>query len=284
MTTVTIRNALAGVTLSSSKDTSGLMVDCEKRLSLCEQTRYDDYVFEVSILLMLSAEHGSPVAGTSYGGTAAMRSIITLTTAGTVALGSVACIDITGVDEAEGRVVGSGYVISESRRVRGVDGVSLSGVGRLVIRQGRSESLVVIAEDNIIPLIRSEVVGGRLLLGLVSRHRLTIRVRTRIVAAVEGIWEVTENTPWLIERYREATISLDYYGDSVANSTSDYAMCLLGVWLARSLGWRPAFAIFALFEAISVAWIRDSLLLNLMMLIHPLEGLRTWQGAIVPGV
>jgi hypothetical protein len=97
-----------------------------------------------------------------------MRPIIKLAMAVATAIGLAGCVDFTGVDDAHGGVVGSGLIRSESRSVHGIDGVSLSGVGRLVIQQGASESLVVIAEDNIIPLIESDVVRGRLLLGLVS--------------------------------------------------------------------------------------------------------------------
>lgn len=101
----------------------------------------------------------------------------------------------------------------------------------------------------------------------------------RAVGAVvlEAAWEVIENTPLVIDRYREATVSLDYYGDSVANSVGDLGCCLVGFWLASRL---PAWASVALFvgtELAMLAWIRDSLVLNVWMLVWPLDAIRRWQ-------
>jgi hypothetical protein len=101
----------------------------------------------------------------------------------------------------------------------------------------------------------------------------------RLLAAtlLEAGWEVVENTSWVIERYRETTISLDYYGDSVVNAMGDIAAMWLGFWLA----WRlPVWATVALFVALEalMAWaIRDGLMLNILMLIWPVEAVREWQ-------
>jgi hypothetical protein len=94
---------------------------------------------------------------------------------------------------------------------------------------------------------------------------------------LEVVWEVGENTDAMIERYRAATISLDYYGDSVANSLSDIAAYGIG-YAAASLApvWLSVAAFFAV-DACMVVWIRDSLLLNVLMLVHPVEALRRWQ-------
>ena len=102
-------------------------------------------------------------------------------------------------------------------------------------------------------------------------------VRTLIVSVVEAAWEVTENTKWLIERYRETTISLDYYGDSILNSTGDYIACLIGIVLARCVPAWFAVLVFCCLELISLFWIRDSLMLNVLMLVSPLEAVKQWQ-------
>lgn len=116
-----------------------------------------------------------------------------------------------------------------------------------------------------------------LLLTVFGSQRLSFESRTLIVAWIEAAWEIFENTPFVINRYREATISLDYFGDSILNSVSDYGMCLLGVLLVRSTGWKAGLATFVALELISMLWIRDSLLLNIIMLISPIDAIKQWQ-------
>ena len=116
-----------------------------------------------------------------------------------------------------------------------------------------------------------------LFLAWIPQRRLPLDWRIIVVAVVEAIWEVSENTPWIISRYREATVSLDYYGDSIANSVSDYGMCLAGAVLARKASWQISVSIFVTFELICVIWIRDSLLLNILMLVWPVDAVRQWQ-------
>lgn len=101
----------------------------------------------------------------------------------------------------------------------------------------------------------------------------------RLVAAtlVETAWEVVENTDAVIERYREATIALDYYGDSVVNSVADIAMMWVGfVIAARASVWMSV-ALFVLSELVVGLIIRDGLVLNVVMLLWPLEAVRAWQ-------
>lgn len=94
---------------------------------------------------------------------------------------------------------------------------------------------------------------------------------------VETAWEILENTPVMIDRYREATIALGYTGDSVINSLSDIAMMALGFLAARRLPvWGSAVLLVAL-EAIPLFAIRDNLALNILMLVHPSGTIRAWQ-------
>jgi hypothetical protein len=102
---------------------------------------------------------------------------------------------------------------------------------------------------------------------------------TRFVLAVllEASWEVFENTPFVINRYRAATISLDYYGDSVINSMSDIGAMMLGFWMAKRLPVWASIALVVVLELAVGAIIRDNLTLNIVMLVHPFEAIRRWQ-------
>ncbi|MDO9707398.1 DUF2585 family protein [Paracraurococcus lichenis] len=107
--------------------------------------------------------------------------------------------------------------------------------------------------------------------------RLSLGARAVVALAVEAAWEITENTPWIIDRYRAATIALDYYGDSVLNSVSDMLAMLLGFWLAARLPvWASVLLALGL-EALALAVIRDNLTLNVLMLLWPLQAVRDWQ-------
>ena len=101
--------------------------------------------------------------------------------------------------------------------------------------------------------------------------------RLVLALVVEAAWELFENTPFTIERYRNATIALDYYGDSVLNSMCDLACCAAGFFLAAKV---PAWASIALIVVMElfVGWmIRDNLTLNILMLLWPIEGVKRWQ-------
>ena len=97
--------------------------------------------------------------------------------------------------------------------------------------------------------------------------------------AAASLWEVVENSSYVIERYRSATMSLNYLGDSIANSLGDIASCGLGFVLARQLGWKWSIALFVAMELVLLIWIRDNLTLNVIMLIHPVPAIKHWQTA-----
>ena len=126
--------------------------------------------------------------------------------------------------------------------------------------------------------------GLFLLLSCVPWKWLTTERIFVVVAVIEAVWEITENTPWMINRYRESTISLDYFGDSILNSIADYGWCILGLLIAKRLPGKVTFGLFVALELISVLWIRDSLMLNILMLIAPVEAIKEWQAAGQPAV
>jgi hypothetical protein len=107
--------------------------------------------------------------------------------------------------------------------------------------------------------------------------RLAARWRLCLAIIIESLWELVENTDAVINRYREATAALGYAGDAVLNSVGDIIACGVGFLVARRLGWRRTLAAFAFVELFLILWIRDSLLLNILMLLHKSEAIRSWQ-------
>ncbi len=95
--------------------------------------------------------------------------------------------------------------------------------------------------------------------------------------ALEGLWEIVENSPIVINRYRNETAALGYEGDTIVNALGDIFSCALGYELTRRLGFRRSFAFFVGMELALLIWIRDNLTLNVLMLVWPIEAIKNWQ-------
>ena len=110
---------------------------------------------------------------------------------------------------------------------------------------------------------------------ILSDYRL--RWKFFLVIFVECVWELVENSNFVIDRYRAATISLDYYGDSILNSLSDVLSCAFGSFLAYKLKFWRSLAYFVATEILLLFLIRDNLTLNIIMLIYPIDAIKRWQ-------
>lgn len=136
------------------------------------------------------------------------------------------------------------------------------------------------------PYSPSHVVHGMVFYGLLWLVARSLPVHGRFLIAVllEAGWEILENSPLIIERYRQVTIALGYDGDSVLNSLSDIAMMSLGFLVAFRFRPWVTVAVLAAMEVGCALWIRDNLTLNIIMLVHPMEGIKTWQMGGRPGL
>lgn len=97
------------------------------------------------------------------------------------------------------------------------------------------------------------------------------------VILVESLWELLENSNFIIGRYRAGTVSLDYFGDSILNSLADVLSCAFGAFLAYKLKFWRSFCYLVLTEIVLLIWLRDNLTLNIIMLIYPIEAVKQWQ-------
>jgi hypothetical protein len=100
-----------------------------------------------------------------------------------------------------------------------------------------------------------------------------------LAVSIEALWEVLENSEFVIRRYRQETAALGYHGDTIVNSLGDILVCGLGFVFARRLGLRRALGVFVVTEIALAIWIRDNLSLNVLMLIYPIDAIKEWQAA-----
>lgn len=110
--------------------------------------------------------------------------------------------------------------------------------------------------------------------------KLAVEWRFLIAVMVECGWEILENSNFIIEKYRANTASFDYFGDSIVNSIADVAACSFGFWIAYKLGAWKSLAFFVLVELFLILWIRDSLMINIVMLLYPIDAIKQWQSGI----
>jgi hypothetical protein len=131
------------------------------------------------------------------------------------------------------------------------------------------------------PYSFTHVLHGFIFCGLLALivPRLSPVWQLCLAVSIEAVWEVVENSEFVIRRYREETAALGYHGDTIINSLADILLCGIGFVLARHLGFRRTFALFALTEVGLAIWIRDNLSLNILMLIYPIDVVKEWQAA-----
>ena len=131
------------------------------------------------------------------------------------------------------------------------------------------------------PYSFSHLLHGVLFFGLLYglRNRFSFSWRLNIALFIEALWELLENSSLVINRYRDAG-ALGYSGDTVLNSMGDLLACALGFLLASVLGLKKSIVLFIAVEMIMLYSIRDSLILNCIMLIHPIEAIKQWQSVM----
>lgn len=129
------------------------------------------------------------------------------------------------------------------------------------------------------PYSLSHVLHGVIFFWLLAplADRVTLPWRMVIAVVLEIGWELLENSPWIIARYRQDTAALDYTGDTILNATGDLASAIVGFALASRYSWRASVAVFIAFELLMLWLARDNLTLNVLMLFYPIEPVKEWQ-------
>lgn len=128
----------------------------------------------------------------------------------------------------------------------------------------------------------SHIIHGFLFYGLgwLALRRVPMSARFSLAVLIEAAWEILENSPIIIDRYRSATMALGYNGDSILNSAMDTVSMALGFLLAARLPVWMTVVVAIFFELLTGYLIRDNLTLNVLMLIYPVDAVREWQSAL----
>jgi hypothetical protein len=129
------------------------------------------------------------------------------------------------------------------------------------------------------PYSFTHILHGLMFCGLLTLlvRRMPGAWRLCLAVAAEAVWELIENSDTVIQHYRAATAALGYQGDTVMNSLGDIICCGVGFMIARKLGWLRSIIVFLVVEAMLLIWIRDSLLLEIIMLVRPINAIKVWQ-------
>jgi hypothetical protein len=128
----------------------------------------------------------------------------------------------------------------------------------------------------------SHIIHGFLFYGLgwLVMRRRPLTAKLALAALIEAGWEILENSPVVIDRYRTATMAIGYTGDSILNSGMDMVSMIAGFFFAARMPVWLTVVIAIAFEVLTTIVIRDNLTLNVIMLVWPIEAIRTWQGAL----
>ncbi|WP_421997385.1 DUF2585 family protein [Reyranella sp.] len=125
----------------------------------------------------------------------------------------------------------------------------------------------------------SHIVHGILFYGLLRLvlPRLAVPWRLVLAVVIEGAWEIAENTPWVIEAYRQQALAAGYTGDSIVNSLLDTVAMMTGFTLARLLPWPATVALALALEIAAASVVRDNLTLNVLNFVHRFPAIEAWQ-------
>lgn len=130
------------------------------------------------------------------------------------------------------------------------------------------------------PYSVTHVLHGLILYWATSGTTWSMHTRFVVAVVLETLWELVENTPMVINKYRSETVSVGYEGDSVFNSIGDILCCCLGFWIAKTVPWQASLALFVLSE-LGLLWlIRDNLTLNVVQLLRPSPTIKKWQMSV----
>jgi Protein of unknown function (DUF2585) len=128
----------------------------------------------------------------------------------------------------------------------------------------------------------SHIIHGFLFYGLgwLLMRRKPVAARLALSALIEAAWEILENSPIIINRYRSATMAVGYTGDSILNSGMDMVSMIAGFFFAARAPVWLTIVIAIVFEVVTAFVIRDNLTLNVLMLVWPIEAVKVWQGGL----